>query len=218
MEVFDDMDMEKIKSSIENRIPTIVGAQNFTKYAVLLPLIKKDHDIHLLLEVRALSLRRQPGEICFPGGKMDKGDKDEQYTAIRETSEELGIPADKISVIAPLDYTISPFGTIIYPFVGYISDPENIKPNASEVDKVFTVPLSHFISNPPDCFKVRFKAVPEEDFPYEHIRGGEKYKWQTRHLDEYFYYFHDYVIWGLTASIIKQFVDLIKNETPPNIK
>ncbi|KQL53548.1 NUDIX hydrolase [Heyndrickxia shackletonii] len=210
------MDIEKIKTNLENRIPSIMGAQHFTKYAVLLPLLKVDDEIHLLLEVRALSLRRQPGEICFPGGKMDKGDKNEQYTAIRETSEELGIPNECISIIAPLDYTISPFGTIIYPFVGYISKHEILNPNPSEVDKVFTVPLTHFISNPPDCFKVHFKAAPEDGFPYEHIRGGQKYKWQTRHLDEYFYYYEDYVIWGLTAGIIKQFVELLKNETPLN--
>ncbi|MGV3465926.1 MAG: NUDIX hydrolase [Heyndrickxia sp.] len=210
------MDLEKIKSRLQDRLPTIWGTQNFTKYAVLLPLIIKDHELHVLLEVRALSLRRQPGEICFPGGKMDQGDKNEQYTAIRETSEELGIPTEKVSIIAPLDYTVSPFGTIIYPFVGFISEHAHIHPNISEVGEVFTVPLSHFLLNPPDCYKVHFNASPEEKFPYEHIRGGEKYKWQTRHLDEYFYYYHDYVIWGLTASIIKQFVDLIKNETPPN--
>ncbi|PKR85067.1 NUDIX hydrolase [Heyndrickxia camelliae] len=204
------MDLEKIKSTLQNRVPTIWGTQNFIKYAVLLPIIKKENELHLMLEVRALSLRRQPGEICFPGGKMDSGDKNEQYTAIRETSEELGISTERISIIAPLDYSVSPFGTIIYPFVGFISEHEKLHPNSSEVEEVFTVPLSHFLSNPPDCFKVHFKAAPEENFPYEHIRGGEKYNWQTRHMDEYFYYYQDHVIWGLTASIIKQFVDLIK--------
>ncbi|MBS4173528.1 CoA pyrophosphatase [Bacillus sp. FJAT-49736] len=201
------MDLEKIITSLENRTPTIADMQNFTKFAVLIPLIKIEDELHILFEVRALSLRRQPGEICLPGGKMDEEDENEQVTAVRETVEELGIPQELISIVAPLDFNISPYGTIIYPFVGYLSKPELIKPNPSEVEKVFTVPLSFFMMNPPDCFKVNFHAEPEESFPYSLIHGGEKYKWQPRKLNEYFYYYEEFVIWGLTAKLIKQFVE-----------
>jgi peroxisomal coenzyme A diphosphatase NUDT7 len=203
------MDTEKKMAKLEKRIPNISGHETFVKYAVLLPLVEKEDELHVLFEVRALQLRRQPGEICFPGGKMDKEDLNEQATAIRETTEELRISSSIITNIAPLDYIVSPFGTIIYPFAGFITRPELINPNTSEVEKVFTVPLSNFLRTPPDCYKVNFNVIPEENFPIHLISGGENYKWQTRQMNEYFYYYENYVIWGLTAGILKQFVELV---------
>ena len=70
--------------------------RRITKYAVLLPLVKKEDGIHILFEERALTLNRQPGDICFPGGKVDFEDVNEEYTAIRETIEELGLKRDDI--------------------------------------------------------------------------------------------------------------------------
>lgn len=87
-------------------------------------------------------MRRQPGEVCFPGGRVDKTDRDSKMTALRETREELGVDSGNIEQIFPLDFVVSPFGTIIYPYAGIIKDEVEIIPNPEEVAETFTVPLS----------------------------------------------------------------------------
>ncbi|MFC3886027.1 NUDIX hydrolase [Bacillus songklensis] len=206
------MKIEKLITKLHNRTPAILGSENFSKYAVLVPLIEKNEDIHVLFEVRALDLRRQPGEICFPGGRIDNTDKDERHTAVRETSEELGIQESSINNVFPLDYMISPFGTIVYPYVGIIEHPEQMKPNPSEVGEVFTIPLSFLKEIEPDEYKINFKVEPEQNFPFDLIVGGENYNWQARTMDEYFYYYDDKVIWGLTARILKHFLEVVHEE------
>lgn len=206
------MDIDKLLGKIENRHPSILGQQKTSKYAVLLPLIEKEGEVHVLFEVRSNQLRRQPGEICFPGGRIDSTDQDDKFTAIRETMEELGLEESDIQYVSPLDYFVSPFHNIIYPHVGIIRNPQHINPNQAEVGDVFTVPLSFFKSNPPEVYKIKFKVEPEENFPYCDIVGGEKYKWQVRGMDECFYYYEDRVIWGLTAGILKHFLELLDEE------
>lgn len=206
------MNIQKLKRKLNNRTPTILGSDKFSKYAVLLPLIQIGEELHLLFEVRSLQLRRQPGEVCFPGGRVDLNDKDECYTAIRETSEELGISEKKIKDISPLDYMISPFGTIIYPFVGFIQSAEEIKPNPGEVEEIFTIPLSYLKEVNPEIFQVRYKVEPEKDFPFNQIVGGENYNWQIRNMEEYFYYYEEKVIWGLTARILNHFIEILYKE------
>ncbi|MBS4188699.1 CoA pyrophosphatase [Bacillus sp. FJAT-49705] len=204
------MDIQKLVKHISNRTPTILGSKNFSKYAVLLPLVQIKGEYHILFEVRSLQLRRQPGEVCFPGGRVDHSDEDERYTAVRETSEELGITKNSIHHISQLDYMISPFGTIIYPFVGFIKNYEDIQVNPSEVEEIFTVPLSFLLQTKPEIFQVSYKIEPERDFPFHHIAGGEKYNWQLRNMEECFYYYEDKVIWGLTAKILKHFMEMIE--------
>ena len=73
----------------------------------MLPLIEINNETHVLFEVRSLNLRRQPGEICFPGGKIEQDDVDQRQCAIRETSEELGIHESDIENVIPLDYMLN---------------------------------------------------------------------------------------------------------------
>lgn len=138
------MDASRIIAKLENRMPTILGMEQFSRFGILVPLIEKQGELQVLFEVRALDLRRQPGEICFPGGRVEKTDVDEKETAIRETSEELGITPQSIQHVQALDYIVSQFGTIIYPYVGFIDESLELRPNPSEVAEVFTVPLSFF--------------------------------------------------------------------------
>jgi peroxisomal coenzyme A diphosphatase NUDT7 len=204
------MEKDFVINQLKKHSPTILGSENYSKFAVFLPLFMKEDNIHILFEVRSLKLRRQPGEICFPGGRIDKGDVDAQSAAIRETMEELGLMRDSISEVFPLDYLCSPFGMFIYPFAGFIRNYDRIIPNPSEVEEVFSVPLSFFLKNEPKIHHVHFKAEPEEGFPLELIIGGENYNWRTRHIEEFFYLFENRVIWGLTARILAHFIDLIR--------
>jgi 8-oxo-dGTP pyrophosphatase MutT (NUDIX family) len=203
------MDVKRFLKELGKRKPELMDSEHFSKFAVFLPLLKKNDEYHLLFEIRSMQLRNQPGEICFPGGKMEPDDRTAKETALRETSEELGIPIASLSDIFPLDYMITGFGKrIIYPYVGVIEHGEEIRPNPQEVENVFTVPLSYLQSVEPDCYKIDFKVAPEKNFPFHLIPGGKNYKWQIRQIKEYFYYYQDYVIWGLTASILKHFLDL----------
>lgn len=204
------MDKYKLKEIFQDRKPGILGRDKYSNYAVLLPIIEQHNEPHILFEVRAYELRRQPGEICFPGGRVDQSDATEKETAIRETIEELGITKDCIEHVFPLDFLVNPFGSIIYPFVGLIKDSASFSINKAEVAEVFTVPLSFLQQVKPDIHQIHFKPVPDQSFPYEKIVGGEKYNWQAKGMEECFYYFEDKVIWGLTARILTHFLTLIR--------
>jgi len=211
------MNIIKVIEKLKGREPSILGHELLLKYAVLLPLIEVQNETHILFEVRSMSLRRQPGEICFPGGKIDLEDFDQRQCAIRETSEELGINEDDIHDVIPLDFMLNTANNIIYPFIGTITKPEQISPNLSEVGEVFSVPLSYFRKTKPKIYKINFQIEPEVDFPFDLIMGGENYQWQIRHMDEYFYQYDGKVIWGLTARILAHFLDLLdlENEIKP---
>ncbi|MGM0751064.1 MAG: NUDIX hydrolase [Bacillota bacterium] len=204
------MDVNEILQLIKERTPKVLGSETFSEYAILLPLIEVDGQTHVLFEVRSLNMRRQPGEICFPGGRIDRSDSDEKAAAIRETSEELGIHMDTITEVYPLDYIVSPFGTIIYPYVGKINvSLKELKPNQAEVEEIFTTPLTYLQEREPDLYNIKFKMEPEESFPFKQIPGGENYNWQARNMKEHFYYYEDKVIWGLTARVLHHFVKLL---------
>lgn len=204
------MEVKRVLKKLQNRQAAMLDISNFKKFAVLVPLIEKEDGFHILFEVRAYNMRRQPGEICFPGGKIDPDDINEKYTALRETSEELGVHPNSISSVIPLDYLVNSLGTIIYPFTGIIENPENIHLNEAEVAEIFTVPIDFFHREKPDIYKLNLSPVPEENFPFDLIIGGENYNWQIRHIDEYFYKFEGKVIWGLTARILSHFIELIE--------
>ncbi|RSD24421.1 NUDIX hydrolase [Mesobacillus subterraneus] len=205
------MNINQISKSLLGRTPSILGHEQFIKFSVLLPLVEVNQEVHILFEVRSLTLRRQPGEVCFPGGKIEKGE-DPLKAAVRETSEELGIMESDIYDVFPLDFMVSAFGTIIYPFAGTIKNLDSIKPNADEVGEVFTVPLSFFRKNQPDTYKINFQVEPEDGFPFDLIIGGENYNWQTRTMNEYFYRSNGKVIWGLTARVLTHFIELMDRE------
>ncbi|OCA89278.1 coenzyme A pyrophosphatase [Bacillus sp. FJAT-27225] len=190
--------------------PKILGSENFRKYAILLPLVKTNEGISILFEIRSLKLRRQPGEICFPGGRIDPGDKDEQEAAIRETIEELGIAREHITHVKPLDFMISPFGMIIYPFAGFLGGFEKLCPNEAEVGEVFTVPLEFFMKTEPDVYHINIRPEPEENFPFDKVVGGRDYDFRAARMDEYFYEYEGRIIWGLTARILAHFITILK--------
>ncbi|MBC5635444.1 CoA pyrophosphatase [Ornithinibacillus sp. BX22] len=200
------MNIETILKHLATREPGIMGRENFKQSAVLIPLVEIEGEAHILFEVRSMQLRRQPGDICFPGGRMDPEDASPMDCAIRETTEELGIHYDQITDVTPIDYVVADMGRIIYPYVGRITNINQIAPNESEVGEVFYVPISYLKQTKPESYKVNVEVIPEENFPFDLIVGGEKYNWQTRHFEELFYRYQDKVIWGLTAKILNHFL------------
>lgn len=204
------MDAKKITDKIKRHKPQVLGSHDFSKFAILLPLIEKDGEVHVLFETRAHTLRHQPGEVCFPGGRIDPEDHSARSAALRETNEELGISEDEISEVFALDYIVSPFGMIVYAFAGFIAPTATFEPNPAEVGSMFSVPLSFFLNNEPRVYQIQFDVQPEDDFPFELIEGGRDYRWRARDMEEYFYLYEDKVIWGLTARILAHFIEVIK--------
>ena len=206
------MDTSQIIAKLGNRTPSIMGKQRYKESAVLLPLTTINNETHILFEVRSMQMRSQPGDICFPGGRIDPEDKSPKHAAIRETTEELGVSENHVKELTPLDYIVNSGGRIIYPFAGRLLKPEKIVPNQAEVSEVFTVPLQFFLESEPEIYKVHVDIRPEDDFPFDRIVGGKDYQWSTGHIDELFYHYDGKVIWGLTAKILTHFLQLIRKE------
>src|SRR5690625_7618853 len=82
---------------------------------------------------------------------------------------------------------VSDFGRIIYPYIGRLKDIKKVTPNKDEVAEIFTVPLSFFLNTKPKKYKVNYEILPEDNFPYDLIMGGENYDWRTHQLEELFY-------------------------------
>ena len=90
-----------------------------SRYAVLVPLVERDGELYVLYEVRAAKMRRQPGEVCFPGGRIEGAETPEQC-ALRETQEELGIPSSAIQILGRLDFIAHRANFIMYPILGLV--------------------------------------------------------------------------------------------------
>lgn len=180
-------------------------------YSVLVPLIKIDGELHLVYEVRSLEIKRQPGEISFPGGQVESGEAFKE-AAVRETCEELNIKEKNIEVISELDYITSHNNFIIYPFLGYLNDIkiDSLNYSKDEVAKVFTVPLDFFLKNEPKKHIMKYKPCLHDDFPYHLVQNGKDYKWRDIEYPIYFYEYKKYIIWGLTAKITYNFVNKLK--------
>jgi 8-oxo-dGTP pyrophosphatase MutT (NUDIX family) len=196
-----------IRDSLLGRHPTIVDESAYLLSAVLLPMVNKGGRDYVLFEVRSKELNRQPGEICFPGGKVENGERpDPLVTAIRETSEELGITYKEIKVLGPLDIMVTPLGAMVYPYVGRI-DISHIQPNPKEVESVFLAPIDFFLETPPYVTYVEVATRYDRDFPLEKVPSTYKAGWQVRtSYPMYFYEYEEHFIWGLTCRIMQNFL------------
>ncbi|MWN31614.1 MULTISPECIES: NUDIX hydrolase [unclassified Gilliamella] len=198
--------IERITKQIQ-KCTTIKRVDN--KAAVLLPIVHVDDQLQLLFQVRSKKLKRQPGDICFPGGRVELADINPEYTAKRETVEELGLPLNQIKILGQLPKFIATLGMMIYPFVGTINSLDDLQLNHDEVEQIFTVPIAWFIDNPPQRATMFIGHKPADDFPFD-IIVNRSANWQKRSEHSvYFYQYQDWVIWGLTAQLINLFIENI---------
>lgn len=204
-----DLNLDKIKAKVQSRKPLPVDVKN--RFSVMIPLIKRDGEIHLLFEKRAFTLRNQPGEISFPGGRIEKGESPRE-AAVRETAEELLISEREIEIYSEGDFVVNPYAAIIHTFVGEIKrDFDKIFPSEDEVEKAFTVPLSYFLKTRPKSYKINLRVERNKEFPYHLIPNGVNYKFKRGREEVLFYEYEDEIIWGFTAKMARRFVENLKS-------
>ena len=211
----------KLKKTLSSHSPILLR-EEYLSTAVLIPLINIDNEYHLLFEKRAANIR-QGGEICFPGGEHDENDNsDFEVTAVRETVEELGIDKDNIEVIGELGILFGGTGAIINAFIGELksNDITQFNFDKTEVEKIFTIPVSFFQNNPPEVYHIRLESHPfyfnEKGekitlLPVEELKLPSRYSkpWGLRKRKILVYKTGEEVIWGLTANLIYEFIKRI---------
>ncbi len=167
--------------------------------AVLIPLVDSDLGLSVLLTKRTEHLHHHPGQVSLPGGMMDETDKNPVETAIRETSEEVGIEADYIDVIGGLDQYPTNTGFIVTPVVGRILPGYSLQPDPFEVDEIFMVPLSFIFdekNHHQHTYIDRQQPGPQRTGYYYQMDYGNKR------------------IWGVTAAILVNFYKRLKDNHP----
>lgn len=118
--------------------------------AILIPLMVKNDTIHVLLTSRSHDVSTHKGEVSFPGGSRDEGDRNPVDTALRESCEEIGLPPDYVRVVSRLVPSFTRHNLLVYPVVGLVrkrfASNFTASPNA-EVAHMFTLPLERFLSD-----------------------------------------------------------------------
>lgn len=204
------MDINKLIDKVKDRVPQPMDVNK--NYAILIPLIKINDRWELIFELRAKNLKSQPGEISYPGGRLEK-DETFKDAAVRETIEELRIKKENINYIGELDYLVTYQNITIHCFLATISGitVDKIQPNPDEVDHIFTAPVDFFLKNEPERYHLDLATIDNDEFPYNLIPNGRKYKWRRGVHSVLFYRYKEYIIWGYTAKMTKHLIDIIKD-------
>lgn len=159
--------------------------------AVLVPLFLKEGEYHLLFTKRTSNMTHHSGEISFPGGVVEPQDRDREETALRETFEELGIPPEDVEVLGVLDDFRSIHDYLVTPVVGLVEREAPLAVNPREIERVIEVPLAHLFEE---------GVLTVEHWP----------PWKEGERPVYFYSYQGDEIWGLTARILKQFLEVVE--------
>ena len=210
-----EFDLTALERTMRTRTPGVLGASR--GYAMLVPLVEREGGFHLLYEVRARTLRRQPGEVCFPGGRMEPGETPEEC-ALRETWEELGIPPERVKLLGRLDFIAHRTNSVMWPILGVVDGgavSPRLHPNPAEVEEYFFIPLAHLLETEPIEYTYELVPTPAENFPYELIGIPRDYPWQRGRENVPVYPWQGRAVWGVTGRITRSLISLIQSETPP---
>jgi len=177
------------RARLGGRPRRIVPPGPLVRAAVLVPIVDRG-EASLVFAQRTERVGHHAGQISFPGGRIDPGDADDLAAALREAHEEVGLEPALVEPLGLLDDTET-FATqfVITPFVGLVRGPVVWQPDGEEIEKVIEVPVAALLER--GCFRVE--------------------RWERDGIarDVYFYDYHGDTIWGATARILKQYLDLV---------
>ena len=183
----------KIKEILAHReVKRLPVGVDHTRAAVLVPLFTKDGSCHILFTKRSDKVRYHKGEISFPGGNHDATDKDLLATALREAHEEIGLKPQDVSLLGGLDEMMTMTDFIVSPFVGLIPYPYTFVPSPDEIDEIIILPLTAFLT--PGVLSEDYRTYNERTEKVSIYKSGK------------------HVVWGATAKILRQFLELIPAE------
>ena len=163
-------------------VPDDARPDKLTPAAVLMPLIDHADGMTVLLTQRTDHLSAHAGQISFPGGRFEAGDRTPENTALRETEEEIGLARGSVEVLGRLAVRETGTGYSVVPVVGVITPPFAVTPDPNEVAEVFEVPLSFVLDPANHRFETRIMSGVQRQF--------------------YSVPYGDYYIWGLTARLL----------------
>jgi 8-oxo-dGTP pyrophosphatase MutT (NUDIX family) len=173
--------------------PEVVDERRHRPAAVLVPLVAGDrHPPSLLLTRRTDHLHHHPGQISFPGGRVEAQDSTPVDTALRETEEEIGLDRSHVELLGALPDYYTGTGFRVTPVVGFVRPPFELHLDAFEVAEAFEVPLAHFLD------------------PANHQRHSMVHEGHERQFHAMPY--KDYFIWGATAGIIMSLYRLMHGQ------
>jgi 8-oxo-dGTP pyrophosphatase MutT (NUDIX family) len=180
---------ERIRECLSSIKPRKL-TDGFTRQAaVLMPILECQQQSHFLLTLRTEEVQTHKGQISFPGG-MREGEEALMDTAIRETFEEVGIESDRIEILGRFHDYVSINNYRVTPFAAFLNPPFTIKPQMAEVAEVLHVPLTTFLD--PRHMRIEKRSYPDKE------------------MNVYYYTHGPHQIWGLTALIIKDFLDTLQ--------
>jgi 8-oxo-dGTP pyrophosphatase MutT (NUDIX family) len=157
-------------------------ADALTRAAVLVPIVAHAGGLTVLFTQRTTHLKAHSGQVSFPGGRAEPHDPTPEFTALRETEEEIGLSADAVEVLARLPEYCTRTGYCVTPVVGLLAPPLALSPDPREVAEVFEVPLSFLLD------------------ARNHRR--ETREFQGRSVGFYSIPYADRYIWGATAGML----------------
>jgi len=181
------LDPGQVERALARHAPRRIPRARLSPAAVLLPLYVREGEDTILFTRRTEELNHHRGEISFPGGRQHAEDVDLQATALRETEEEMGIRAADVTVLGRLDDFVSVHGYHVVPFVGTFPWPYPFRVNSGEIAAVIEVPLATL--RDPRLWRQEDWRHKGRLYPVDFCTVGE----------------HE--IWGLTAAILRQFLE-----------
>ena len=192
--------MDEIRSKLNRSWPVReilnekVGEGPLRPAAVLLPLYVRDRALWTLFTKRTDTVEHHKGQISFPGGGKHPEDENLWVTATRETEEEIGVPRASIRLLGTLPRMVTVTDFDVSPFVGAIPYPVTFKPEAGEVESILEIPLSYLMD----------PQVVEE----------KVLRWKGRDVPTLVYHYRGHAIWGATARILADFLDVLRGAPP----
>lgn len=180
---------QRLREALSRREKRSITDAKGVPSAVLVPIYRRQGQCYILFTQRTERVKEHKGQISFPGGAYQKGDRTLLDTALRESAEEIGLAPDDVEVLGELDDTLTlETNYIVSPFVGLIPWPYKLKVDGWEAGEIIEVPIAALMD----------KASRREET--EVISG--------KAVTSYFYRYQERVIWGATARILHQFLEL----------